>query len=234
MATESIREFGLSQACRDNNLTARAYQIIEYGHDSARSLIEAFCTVKGGRPGAATDEQQDILRAAIVMAGACIDSSLKQLFRDCLPDLILTDNGVKREFETFVERALRRTDSEAGIDCKLLACALTSTHPLNFLSEAYVYSLTGASLQSTDQLFAACRALGLNTKNDVPLDKAQLDKVFSARNDIVHEMDIDFDAPRRNRFQRRLEDTIRMANGLLVVSERICKVVHAKLPQQME
>jgi len=229
MAAKTIRKFTADQACRDNPLTSRAYQIVEYGHESARSLIEAFRTMKATRPGAATDEQQDILRAAVVMAGACIDSCLKQLFKDCLADLIPKDEGVKRELETFTERALRRTDSESGIDCRILARALTSPQPIEFLSEAYIYDLTGASLQSPDQLFAACRALGLRPEGDAKLNKKQLRWVFDARNQIVHELDIDFDAPRRNRFQRRIGDTIDMANQLLSVSERILEKVHQKL-----
>ena len=234
MPSKTIRKFSGDQACRDNPLTSRAYQITEYGHESARSLVEAFRKMKGTRRGAATDEQQDILRAAVVMAGACIDSCLKQLFADCLGDLIPRDSGVKHEFETFAERALRRTGSDLGIDCRLLARALTSPQPLEFLSEAYVYDLTGASLQSPDQLFAACRALGLHPERDIKLNRRELSGVFDARNQIVHEMDIDFDAPRRNRFQRRIEDTIKMANDLLSVSERIVEKVHNKLSKQSD
>ena len=232
MPPKTVRKFTPDQAWRDSLLASRASQIVEYGHESAKSLIEAFRKIKGTRRGAATDEQQDILRAAVVMAGACIDSCLKQLFKDCLPELILIDQGVKQEFATFAERAFRRTDSESGIDCRLLARALTSPDPLLFLSEAYVYDLTGASLQSPDQLFAACRALGLHPERDVKLNKKRLRVVFDARNQIVHEMDIDFDAPRRNRFQRRIEDTIDMANELLSVSERIVEKVHEKLTRQ--
>jgi len=109
---------------------------------------------------------------------------------------------------------------------------LTSPQLLQFLSEAYVYDLTGASLQSPDQLFAACRALGLHPERDMKLGKKHLRRVFDARNQIVHEMDIDFEAPRRNRFQRRIEDTIGMVNDLLKSSARIVEQTHKKLTQQ--
>jgi len=120
MATKTVRKFTSDQACRSHRLTSRAYQIVEYGHESATSLIEAFRKIKGTRRGSATDEQQDSLRATLVISRACIDSCLKHLFKDCLVELIPRDESVKKESETFVERALRRTDAESGIDCRLL------------------------------------------------------------------------------------------------------------------
>ncbi len=229
MATKAIRQFSGRQECKDNSFTSRSYQIVQYGHESAKSLIDAFRKVKGKRRGAATDEQQDILRAALVFSGGCIDSCLKQLIKECLPELIHKDEHVKKAFETFVERALRRADVEPGVNLGILARTLTSAQPLEYLSEAYVYDLTGSSLQSVEQLFSACKALGLDPVSQVKLCKKELDRVFKARNQVVHEMDIDFSAPRRNRFQRTIGDTIDMTNILLEISEQIIELVHEKL-----
>ena len=116
-----------------------------------------------------------------------------------------------------------------GLDVDFLSRALTSAEPLTHLSEEYVYDLTGASLQSAQQLYEACGALGLDPKKDVRLSKPNLAGIFEARNQIVHEMDIDFSAARRNRFQRSIEGSVRMANELLHVAQRIVELTYAKL-----
>lgn len=227
-----VRNFTENKSCSEDERVSPSYQIVKYGHESCEALLDAFRKVKGDGRGAATDEQQDILRAMLVMAGACIDSSIKQLFRDCVPSLIKQDEQVRRSFEEFAERALKQKEVEGDLNTKLLAQALTSEHPLEFLSESYVYDLTGSSLQSSDQLFSAANALGLNGNKDLGLDEKKLKSIFQARNQIIHEMDIDFTAARRNRFQRKIEDMIQKTNELLRIAEVITEKVQAKLPNR--
>ena len=91
---ETIRKFNKKPRCGDD-FTGRAFDIVKYGHNSSAALLKAFYDVKNNRGasrGAATDEEQDILRAMIVTAGACIDSTLKQLFRDALHELAQYDD----------------------------------------------------------------------------------------------------------------------------------------------
>lgn len=227
MATPSIRRFS---ATVTKDQTARAYQIVKYAHESSRALHDAFKKLKGSRRGAATDEEQDVLRAMLVSAGAGLDSALKQIFKDCLQDLLIKDEQVKTEFAKFIDKALRKGTAESDIDTKLIAEALATPLPIFHLAERYVYDLTGSSLQSASQLFAAANALGLDPMKDVKLDKKKLKPVFDARNKIVHELDIDFSGARRNRVQRKVEDMVNMSNHLLNAAQRFVELVDKKVP----
>lgn len=227
---KKIRTFKAIKACADDERTSRSCKIVEYGHESCTALLAAFRTVKGPRAGGATDEQQDILRAMLVMAGACIDSTLKQLFRDCIPILIQSDSGVRSSFNKFVESALKRGRADDALDVKLLAQALGNENPLRYLSSSYVYDLTGSSLQSAEQLYSAADALGIPWKYSINISKSRLKSIFDARNKIVHEMDIDFSAARRNRYQRKIDEMIDDTNELLRIAGLMVTMTQKKLP----
>ena len=228
MPQVTVRNFHPKQECVESETCSRAYKIVEYAHDSAKALHDAFVTLKGGRAGAATDEEQDVLRAMLVSAGAGLDSTLKQLFRNALQKLIFDDENVREGIEKFIERELRRPYGESALNTNLLAKALVEPLPITHLSERYVYDLTGSSLQSADQLFAAAAALGIDPNAEAHLDKNDLTKIFTARNKIVHEMDIDFTAARRNRIQRRVNEMVRMTNVLLEHSQMFVELVQVK------
>src|ERR1035441_3502362 len=55
------------------------------------------------------------------------------------------------------------------------------------LVEDYVYELTGDSLQSSEQLFKTCAALGADGQAAIG-DAKTLKNVFDARNQIIHEL----------------------------------------------
>ena len=226
-----IRKPKLSRACWDDQRTYRAYQIVEYAHDSADSLHDAFIGLKAGRKGPATDEEQDVLRAMVVFAGAGLDSSIKNLFTSCLQELVLEDSKVKEAFEKFIQRELSKGTAELPLNTKLLAEALVEPLPVFHLVERYVYDLTGSSLQSADQIFSASAALGIDPVKEAKLNKKKLDRIFKARNKIIHEFDIDFSGARRNRVQRSMTDMVEMTNHLLEISERLIEIVRKKLPE---
>ena len=227
----NIRKVKLSKACWDDQRTYRACQIVDYAHNSADSLHEAFVGLKAGRRGSATDEEQDVLRAMLVFAAAGLDSSLKNLFSKCLQQLILEDTKVKEAFEKFIQRELSKGTAEQPLNTKLLAKALVEPLPIFHLGEQYVYDLTGSSLQSADQIFSASAALGIDPLKQAKLDKKRLDEIFEARNKIIHEFDIDFSGARRNRVQRTMTTMICMTNDILELSERFIEMVRRKLPK---
>lgn len=233
MPEDQIRDFQLDAQCGQQEFTRRSYQIVQYAHESAKALLEAFYVVKSQRPasrGAATDEEQDILRAMLVTASAGLDATLKQLFRDALPPLMEHDTAVKSRLETFVERTLKKTglSGDESRPYKFVAKALTAKSPVEYLVESYVYDLTGSSLQSSDELFKACAALGIEA-SAVLLDRSRLDSVFQVRNDIVHEMDIDFTEARRNRHPRAISTMVDYSNYLLEIAERVVAEIYPKL-----
>jgi hypothetical protein len=202
---------------------SKAQLILQYAHDSASSLLSALRTVRGQRKatrGALTDEEQDLLRAMLVMAASGLDSVAKQLIRDAIPILCRGDAEVLSKFQTFVARQVRG-DGEGHVTndvAKLLARILTADSAQAALIESYVYSLTGSSLQSADELFKVASALDLP---QTLVNKPTLKPIFEARNDIIHELDIDFDAPRRNRNSRRMGLMITYTNELLELTEKV-------------
>lgn len=168
-----------------------------------------------GRP---NNEEQDILRSALVFATAGLDSLLKQLIRDTLPELAKSDSSVQQEFETFVLRQLRgnEEDVEGPVGNKFLARVLISARPQERLLENYVFNLTGASLQSIEQLFKTTKALGISqsTLND---KRDEFKEIFDARNKIIHELDIIFGGRQGQRHRiSRNEKNIKKYTKLLI------------------
>ncbi len=71
---------------------------------------------------------------------------------------------------------------------------------------------------------------------DIPSEKLfskselqEFRRIFSARNEIIHEMDVDFNQPNRNRRPRRKQQMIGDTEKIFLVSERFLRNVAAKL-----
>jgi hypothetical protein len=67
----------------------RSFQINRYAHASAGSLLAGYNSLgkERGR-GAPSDEQQDLLRAMLLLAGAGLDACTQQVVRDALPEVV--------------------------------------------------------------------------------------------------------------------------------------------------
>jgi hypothetical protein len=213
--------------------TAKARAILQYAHDSAEALLAAFESVRVARSagrGRSTDEEQDLLRAMLVMSAAGLDSSLKQLIRDCLPDLARVHESVAAELEKYVARQLRgdQEESETAASTAFLAKLLVAESLREALLERYILSLTGSSLQSAQELAKACNALAVEPQA-VGVKVPDLRPIFTARNRIIHELDIDFGTGIRNRFPRSRESMIEYSNTLLEIGEEIIKAVEGNL-----
>lgn len=213
--------------------TAKSRSILQYAHDSAEALLVAFESVRKARSagrGIPTDEEQDLLRSMLVMSAAGLDASLKQLIRDCLPDLARKHESVADELEKYVQRQLRgdQDDSTAALGNAFLAKLLVAESLRGALLERYILSLTGTSLQSAQELAKACAALGVEP-SAVGIKVANLKTIFDARNRIIHELDIDFEQGIRNRFPRSRKDMTEYSNTLLEIGEEIVKSVEKAL-----
>ncbi len=227
-----IRTLQLSQAIRTSAETRRAALILRYAHGSAAAFLHAFRTVRQARQAAGTtsDEEQDLLRAMVVMVGAGLDSALKQLIRDSLPVLAELDESVREGLEKFVSRQVRGDveDGTGGSSARFLARVLASTTPSERVIEEYVQFLTGSSLQSVDEVMRAASALGLEPR-DLAIDVVALRHVFNVRNRIIHELDIDFDAARRNRASRTVALMTQHANTVLASCETVLRAVGERI-----
>lgn len=215
----------------------RAHIVNEHAKLSVKNFFKAFDTVKETRKskGPPTDEEQDLLRAALVFAGAGLDSSVKELIRGSLRTLAKQDTNVQKEFETFVQRQLRGDSSEDGNGSshhKFLASVLLSPSPQERLLNDYIRYLTGSSLQSVDQLFKAVKALGI----DLPIlqeNKPKLAEIFDVRNKIIHELDVRFSGMqgKRHRNSRKRPELQDFSDLLLKVAEALVTAVESKLKE---
>lgn len=215
----------------------KAYLILKYAHDTSESLLDAFSRLHGGGRGAPTDEQQDLLRAMVVFAGAGIDAMTKQLIRDALPVMVETVPDARQRVEKLVPRHLRRgggdaddeTDISLSVNPQRLAKVLLASSPQAGLVELLIGDLTAGSLQSADELYRVASYLGID-RTSLGATDAPLRAVFDCRNKLIHEMDIDFSQPNRNRFPRRRNDMVTHTRTILDVSRSILGAVDAQLP----
>jgi hypothetical protein len=184
-----------SPACQSS------FTILCNAHDTATSFLETFIAVRKARAakGAPTDEEQDLLRACLVFAGAGLDSMAKQLIRDALPVVIERHTGAHTMLKQHVERHVLR---DLGADSVgILADLFVDPEPRTRLIERLVNDLTSGSLQSAEELMRVGAYFDIPSR-DIVADARDLQSIFAARNQIVHEMDVDFAQVNRNRRSR--------------------------------
>jgi len=212
---------------------SKAATIFVYTHYSASSLVTAFddAKAKRGTPrGVLTDQEQDILRAALVMACAGLDAALKQAIRDSLEPLLEKDTQVRNGFEDFIRKSLggeaNALESRGGT--RFLASVLADKEPRRRLVEEYIKELTGDSLQSAEELFRTAAALGLDHKA-VGLDHTRLKGIFDIRNKIIHDLDIDLAARVRKRKVRSQSDLLDNCDHILSTTKHLIEHIDAKI-----
>ena len=233
-ATSTIRQFNPDSVTE--GACEKAALILEHTHDSARSILKAFGLVRSSRAGnkaavgTSTDEEQDLLRAMLVMSGAGLDSMTKQLVRDALPSIVHEDERARGELESFIQKCLTQ-DFEAlqeGRKVRFTAGALASKEQREWIVQQYVNNLTAGSLQSAEELRKIAAAFGL-TQELITTDFQSLQKIFRIRNQIIHELDINLDATRRNRNNRAKGTMVRDTNQLLSASQDLLEAVDQQL-----
>jgi len=210
-----------SDACQD------AYAILCNANDSVRSFLDIFETLRKTRKakGTSTDEEQDLLRAMVLFAGAGLDSMVKQLIRDALPTVVDVDEGATVRFKDYIDKRLAGGEN---ISRKFLADVLGDRNPRNRLVNQLISDLTSNSLQSAEELLKV--AAYFNIPSDrICKDVSQLKKIFIARNQIGHEMDIDFQQFNRSRRPRAKDKMVEYTTELLKVAATFLAEVDSKL-----
>ena len=195
---------GLSPACGEPG-TDTAQRFLASAYDSVEAVLANQAAIRGLRKletgdvrGRLPANEEDLLRAAIVFTGAGLDATLKQLIRDALPTLLETNAQAHDKFEKFAEERLGTSEVA---DTKVIARYLTSANPRERLIEDYIYALTGSSLQSAEEVDKVAAALGID---DPQLRKriGGLRQLFTARNEIAHELDLQRPERRGDRARR--------------------------------
>lgn len=207
-----------------NAFLSKEFLILKSAHESAEALLIAFDKLRqlrGGK-GSPTDKEQDILRAMLVLVSGGLDSLLKHLIRRSLPLLARTNDEVKTIVEKFVERKLKIEDEidTTKLTNKFLARVLFADSQQNQIIQEFISDITAGSLQSQEELFRAISSLGLSYDSlGVPVKRIK--EIFEQRNKIIHEFDIIFDVPGRNRTSRNRKCMIEYTNDILQIGENI-------------
>jgi len=204
-----------------------AYEMARSFRALARQKESAVDGRLRGVRGMTTDQEQDLLRAMLVMAGAGLDSMAKQLVRDALPQLAAKNEEVRRHLEKFVLRKLRTEAGAEGASVPaFLARTLVAPSAHTMIVEEYIEKVTAGSLQSVRALNEVVSALGLGPA-DLRVALSAYGRIFDIRNKIIHELDIDLAGVRRKRTLRRrnqmFDDTkalIELGRQLVVAVDR--------------
>jgi hypothetical protein len=229
MPSRIIRALDVNATNTRDDILSKSQLILKHMHDSAVAFLRAFDDLRG--VGATTDEQQDLLRAMLTFSLAGLDSLIKQIVRDTLPNLINLDKKVKEGAETFLHRKLRdnsQDSNEISFNNKFLAKILLAESLKEQIIHEYICEITGKSLQSSEELMKVIYALGLEPSN-VEIEQTELKPIFEKRNKIIHEFDIAFDAPRRNRIIRKRSPMVEDTNKILKISEKIFLKISEKI-----
>ena len=212
-----------------NHQLSQAHTILKYTHETGKSLLEVFdekCAKRG--QGAPTTEEQDLLRSMLVMTGSGLDATLKQIARDALREIQAKSTKAQEEFSKFVVREFERR--EGGISIKNIAEYLVAESPRQRLLSQWVEELTSKSLQSLKQIESMSACLGIEKPLEfIRKKEAELNRAFDVRNQIAHEMDIDFTHKVRNRRSRKREDMVEQVNLLLDLCGHLLKEIDGLL-----
>lgn len=197
--------------------------------------MNALRKAAGGKDprGRLTAEAQDCLRSALLFSGAGLDTALKRLASHALPVLVASEDTVAKQFAEYSKKRIaNRSD---GVDPKELLQLLLSTAktPREVLLERWVYDLGSSSAQSAErvsELASACGVTDRSLKKRFTPSKDKsllLERAFSARNQIAHELDVTNPAEGARkaletiRRYRRAEDITAMCQELLDVTQDI-------------
>jgi len=213
-----------------NDATETAQRYLASAYDSVEAVLRNLDVVREQRRAAGqdlrgrlTENEEDLLRAAIVFAGAGLDATLKQLIRDSLPSVLEVSDLADGKFSAFIKTHISQADV---VDVSRLAAYLASRSPRAELIEAYIADLTGGSLQSKQQVEAVAGALGVDDA-DLRRRVAGLRTAFQARNQIAHELDLR--SPERHgdraRRTRKINDSVGTCHELLESAQLLINAV---------
>lgn len=210
-----------------NSLLLNSFYILRSTHEAASSFLDIFQTSRRARGarGAPTDKEQDLLRAMLIFAASGLDSMVKQLIHDTLREIINVDQGATEMFKTYIERRIKKGEE---LDYKFLASVIAESEPRKTMISDLITSLRSSSLQSKDQLLKVAAFFNIPSAQ-LSTNFRLLDEIFEARNQIAHEMDIDFRQARKNRRSRRQDQMIGYASEIFRLANAFIRQVENKL-----
>jgi len=211
--------------------TAEAARRLKSTHESVQGLFTTLRDARAQKIARGAEVRRlghgetDLLRSAIVFAGAGLDSVLKQLVRDSLDALLVRHPGTRTSLSRYVVKTVKDEPKKAT---RILASSSADAQ----LRTEYVEDLTKGSLQSEKDLQAVRDALGIDPTG--PFTDPALNGLgpfFHARNQIVHELDLQMrrapgDTTRRVRTMKPSRD---LANEAIEMSAAFVIATNALL-----
>lgn len=213
--------------------TKGAYKFLEGAHASVNSLLDALEVVrKSGRGesdetrGRLSNDETELLRAAIVFTSSGLDATLHRLIRDALPLL-----AVDTSKDSYVRFTSYRRDEvrKAAMPRQEFVDAVLSDDPLNAMMKDWVEDRARGSYQGTTDLKKRVREpLGISkdTIKDARID--DLKNFFTARNQVAHDMDYRYPNSGTARNSRRLTSTISECDSVFSLANDL---IHATASQ---
>jgi hypothetical protein len=150
---------------------------------------------------------------------------IKQLVKDTLHAVIASRPGATQNFKEHIANRLKVGEE---VDREFLADVLGDSDPRKKLIAHLIIDLTAKSLQSTDQLLRIASYFDIPSR-EITTDANHLRTVFKARNQISHEMDVDFTQPNRSRRPRARGMMIGFANDIFLVSSNFLRGVDERI-----
>ena len=213
-----------------SNEAARASEVYEYAFASVQSFIALFQaekTRRGNRRGILPQTEQDLLRAALTFPCAGLDAVLKHAIKDCFTPILNKDPEVEKRFAEFIERKISPTTT-GNVGLRFLAQVLAKPDTWSALVDSYIGFLVGSSLQSEDEVFKVCAALGIDPAL-LSLRRGSHKHIFAIRNEVIHEMDIDLAARPGKRNTRGQQDMLNAINRTLKLARQFVVAVDQKI-----
>lgn len=177
-----------------------------------------------------TERESDVLRAMLVFAASGLDSVVKQLVRDTLPVAAEKHLDVQKQMEKYIERRLKTRNTEGAdiVDLKSLSAILVAPSTFKRVIGLYIDDLTAGSLQSRDELIRIGSIYAIETQK-ICDDLEGLKSAFEARNQIIHEMDINLRSGSNRRRPRNSSQMCKFSNLMLGMGSNFIEAVRLKL-----
>jgi hypothetical protein len=222
---------GLDPFAAGDTYVDTAQRFLASAYDSVAALFDVhYPAIRGLRAagrGRLTHAEGDIFRAAIIFAGAGVDATLKELIRTAVPVQVERSDTAREKFRDFVSIYL---SGSQGIDSRRLADIIIAPKPRHVILEEYVRRLTGSSLQSVQQVHDTLSALGLTTHAELYKSARELQRLFEARNQIAHELDLKSPEQRgdRRRHERKINESRLLCHSGLNFAQKVINTVIAE------
>lgn len=234
-----IREYALASLPdrRVHRHAAPAAKHLKVAHVTLQGIFRSLHVVRQAATGESgkdargrlLESEVDLLRSALVLAGAGLDAVVKRLAGDALPTLLAVGSNqtvAHKAFNAHVSSQIRdKTPSTSWTR------AILDPDPRQAMIRLYVEERTQGSLQNEKDLQAMRNALGIDGKVITNSQIASIRPFLTARNQVAHDLDIK--APEDEsfgpRYQRRITTVVSQCDQVLALADAFIAEVSNEL-----